>query len=120
MDEFVQELRDDGGSADVFFADATSEKDMSSLINTIENDIGPTECAVYNVGAQMGNIELEKTSLFKYQLALSMGAVGPFLMAKMCCPHMTKRGRGTMIFTSATAAFRGNEMQHAHTAAMGT
>ena len=50
---------------------------MSSLINTIENDIGPIECAVYNVGAQMGNIELEK-SLFKYQLALSMGAVGPF------------------------------------------
>tara|TARA_A100001015_G_scaffold321252_1_gene451027 strand:+ start:3021 stop:3797 length:777 start_codon:yes stop_codon:yes gene_type:complete len=119
MDEFVQELRDEGGLADVFFADATKEEDMSSLIETIEKDVGPIECAVYNVGAQMGNIPIEKTSLFKYQLALSMGAVGPFLMAKMLSPHMIKRGRGTMIFTSATAAFRGNEMQHAHTAAMG-
>jgi NAD(P)-dependent dehydrogenase (short-subunit alcohol dehydrogenase family) len=119
MDEFVSKLKDQGGQASVFFADATKEEDITSLIDKIETNVGPIECAVYNVGAQMGNIPLEKTSMYKYQLALKMGAVGPFLMAKTLSPYMTKRGRGTMIFTSATAAFRGNEMQHAHTAAMG-
>ncbi len=34
-------------------------------------------------------------------------------------PYMIKRGTGTLIFTSATAAYRGNAGQHAHAAAMG-
>ena len=32
---------------------------------------------------------------------------------------MLKRGHGTIIYTSATAAYRGNSGQHAHTMAMG-
>ena len=32
---------------------------------------------------------------------------------------MRRRGAGTLLFTSSTAAFRGNAGQHAHSAAMG-
>lgn len=40
-------------------------------------------------------------------------------MAKEVAPAMLARGHGTMIFTSSTAAYRGNREQHAHTMAMG-
>ena len=37
----------------------------------------------------------------------------------MLCPLMEKRGKGTFLVTSATAAMRGNKTQHSHAAAMG-
>ena len=92
---------------------------MGELIETIERDVGPIEVAIYNIGAQVGSRSLEKTSYRIFNLALSMGAIGAFALAKEVSPHMIKRGKGTIIYTSATAAYRGNAGQHAHTAAMG-
>ena len=48
-----------------------------------------------------------------------MGSLGAFALAKELAPYMIKRGRGTLLFTGATAGYRGNPFQHAHTAAMG-
>jgi len=75
--------------------------------------------AIYNIGAQVGNRSLEKTSYRIFTMALSMGAVGAFALAKELSPYMIERGKGTIIYTSATSAYRGNAGQHAHTAAMG-
>ena len=92
---------------------------MAKLIEHIESDVGPIHVAVYNIGAQVGNRSLEKTSYRIFNMALGMGAVGAFALAKECSPRMVQRGHGTLIYTSATAAYRGNKGQHAHTAAMG-
>ena len=92
---------------------------MAEVIETIEHNIGPIEIAVYNIGAQVGSRSLEKTSYRVFNLALSMGAVGAFALAKELSPYMVARGNGTLIYTSSTAAYRGNAGQHAHTAAMG-
>eukprot|EP01045_Picozoa_sp_COSAG04_P017058 COSAG04_NODE_1482_length_6564_cov_3.075019_1_plen_295_part_00 len=119
FEEFVQELRDAGGEATAFFANGTEPEEVGELIETIERDVGPIEVAIYNIGAQVGSRSLEKTSYRIFNLALSMGAVGAFALAKEVSPHMIKRGKGTIIYTSATAAYRGNAGQHAHTAAMG-
>ena len=78
----------------------------------------PAPHPFYNIGAQVGSRSLEKTSYRIFNLALSMGAIGAFALAKEVSPHMIKRGKGTIIYTSATAAYRGNAGQHAHTAAM--
>lgn len=43
---------------------------------------------------------------------------GAFALAKEVAPYMLSRGGGTIIYTSATAAYRGNAGQHAHTMAM--
>jgi len=45
--------------------------------------------------------------------------MGGFILAKEVAPYMVARGHGTLIYTSATAAYRGNAGQHAHTMAMG-
>ena len=51
-------------------------------------------------------------------MAWRMGSLGAFSLAKEVAPYMLARGSGTIIYTSATAAYRGNAGQHAHTAAM--
>jgi len=51
-------------------------------------------------------------------MAWRMGSLGAFALAKEVAPYMLSRGGGTIIYTSATAAYRGNAGQHAHTMAM--
>ena len=48
-----------------------------------------------------------------------MADLGLFRTAKVMMPKMVKRGKGTLIVTSATAAMRGNKNQHSHATAMG-
>jgi NAD(P)-dependent dehydrogenase (short-subunit alcohol dehydrogenase family) len=50
-----------------------------------------------------------------FEMAWKMGSLGAFALAKEVSPYMVKRGGGTIIYTSATAAYRGNSGQHAHT-----
>ena len=97
----------------------TVPEETAELVETIEKDVGPIDVAVYNIGAQVGSRTLEKTSYRIFNLALSMGAIGAFALAKELSPYMVARGKGTLIYTSSTAAYRGNAGQHAHTAAMG-
>lgn len=116
---FVQSVRDEGGRAEAFFADGSSPQQVAELVASVERDVGPIACAVYNVGAQMGVHALDATSVADLENALSLGVIGAFALAKAVAPFMLERGHGALIFTSSTAAFRGNTGQHAHTAAMG-
>jgi len=118
FEQFAQTIRDGGGIASTFYADGTDPEQIRSVVNEIEASKGPIEIAVYNIGAQVGFLSLDKTSYRIYELAWRMGSLGAFAIAKEVSPAMLHRGRGTIIYTSATAAFRGNAGQHAHTAAM--
>ena len=100
------------------YADGTKPEEMGPLVASVENDVGPIHVMVYNIGAQVGVRSVEQTSYRIFEMAWRMGSLGAFVGAKEVAPHMLKRGGGTMIFTSATAALRGNQGQHAHTAAM--
>ena len=120
MDSFLKMLRETIGiTGYAYYADATNPEDIASVVRAVEESVGPIHVAVYNVGAQIGNRSVEKTSYRIFDLALKLGAFGAFAMAKEVVPFMEKRGKGSLIFTSATAAFRGNRGQHAHAAAMG-
>ena len=82
-------------------------------------DIGPIEVVVFNLGAQIGNRALADTSYKVFELGWRMATFALFRVASAVCPRMEKRGKGTLIVTSATAAVRGNAGQHSHAAAMG-
>ena len=98
---------------------AIEEDAIEARINAIEADIGPIEVVVYNLGAQIGDRSLAKTSYKAFEMGWKMATFGLFRAASAVCPAMAERGKGTFLVTSATSAVRGNAGQHSHAAAMG-
>jgi NAD(P)-dependent dehydrogenase (short-subunit alcohol dehydrogenase family) len=118
LDRLVDEIKSQGGSATGFMLNIVEESSIEQLVEKVENDIGPIEVAVFNLGAQIGNRALANTSLKAFETGWRMATFGLFRLAVVLFPHMVKRGKGTLLVTSATAARRGNAGQHSHAAAM--
>lgn len=119
LQKLVGDIQAEGGDATGFLLDATQEDVIESRIAQVEEDIGPIEVVVFNLGAQIGNRALADTSYKMFELGWRMATFALFRVAKELAPRMEARGSGTFLVTSATAAMRGNAGQHSHAAAMG-
>jgi NAD(P)-dependent dehydrogenase (short-subunit alcohol dehydrogenase family) len=119
LDELVEAIRSDGGSATGFLLNAVEPGTIEERVAAIEAEIGPIEVAVYNLGAQIGDRALKDTSAKAFETGWRMATFGLFRLASALLPRMEARGKGTLLVTSATAAMRGNAGQHSHAAAMG-
>lgn len=117
--KLVADIEADGGTASGFLLNAVEPDAIEDRIAAVENDIGPIEVVVFNLGAQIGNRSLAETSYKQFELGWQMATFALFRVASCVCPLMVERGGGTILVTSATAAMRGNGGQHSHTAAMG-
>jgi NAD(P)-dependent dehydrogenase (short-subunit alcohol dehydrogenase family) len=115
----VNEIVLAGGTASGFLLNASEPDALEERITAVEADIGPIEVVVFNLGAQIGDRALADTSYKAFELGWRLATFGLFRVATVVCPLMEKRGKGTILVTSATAAVRGNEGQHSHAAAMG-
>jgi NAD(P)-dependent dehydrogenase (short-subunit alcohol dehydrogenase family) len=119
LDRLVEAIVSDGGSATGYLLDATAPGSIEERVAAIEADVGPIEVVVYNLGAQIGDRALKDTSLKAFETGWRLGTLGLFRLASAVCPLMERRGQGTILVTSSTAAVRGNAGQHSHAAAMG-
>ncbi len=119
LNKLVSEIEAVGGSASAHLLNAVDEDAIENLVASVESDIGPIEVVLYNLGSQIGNRSLEKTTLKVFELGWRMATFGLFRVAKVVFPRMEERGRGTLLVTSATASVRGNAGQHSHAASMG-
>ncbi len=119
LDRLVKNIKDQEGSANGYIMNAIEDNAIEEVITSIESDIGPIEVLVYNLGAQTGMKLLDQTSHKEFEWGWRMASFGLFRAAKVLCPLMVERGKGTFLVTSATAAMRGNMNQHSHAAAMG-
>ena len=102
----VDRIKAEGGQAHGFGSDARKEEDMVELLAKIERDIGTVEVAVFNVG---GNVRfpIRETTTRVYIKVWEMTALGGFHLGREAAKVMVPRGRGTIIFTGATASVRG-------------
>ena len=108
LQPLVDAIRADGGQAHGFGSDARSEEQMVSLVQQIERDIAPIEVAVFNIGANV-RFNITDTTARVYQKVWEMACFSGFLMGREVARVMLPRGRGTIIFTGATASLRGRE-----------
>lgn len=115
----VQEIEAEGGVASGFLLNATEDNSIEDRVTAIEDEIGPIEVAVFNLGAQIGDRALADTSYKAFELGWRLATFALFRLASTVLPRMEARGHGTLLVTSATAAIRGNAGQHSHAAAMG-
>ncbi|MEM9668848.1 MAG: SDR family NAD(P)-dependent oxidoreductase [Pseudomonadota bacterium] len=119
LQRLVEGIKSAGGDATGFLMNAIDDNAIEDRITHVEANIGPIEVVIYNLGAQIGDRDLEDTSYKAFEMGWRLGTFGLFRLAKTLCPIMVERGSGTIIVTSATAAVRGNAGQHSHAAAMG-
>ena len=106
LQPLVDEIRAAGGEAHGFASDARKEEAVAELVETIERDIGPIEAFVFNIRANVPCSILDETAR-KYFKIWEMACFSAFLTAQAVARRMVVRGRGTILFTGATAGLRG-------------
>ncbi len=102
----VERIQAEGGQARAFGSDARDEAAMALLVQTIEAEVGPIEVAVFNIGANV-RFNVTDTTERVYRKVWEMGALAGFLMGRDVAKAMLPRGRGTILYTGATASLRG-------------
>jgi NAD(P)-dependent dehydrogenase (short-subunit alcohol dehydrogenase family) len=102
----TDEIRAAGGEARGFGSDARKEDEVVELFETVEREVGPVEVFVFNIGANVNFSILEMTERV-YRKVWEMAAYAGFLTGREAARAMVPRGKGTMIFTGATASLRG-------------
>lgn len=106
LESLVSDIQSDGGTAHAFGCDARSEEQMVALFSDIERDIGPIDVVVFNIGANV-RFSITETTERVYRKVWEMAALSGFLTGREAAKAMLPRGRGTIIFTGATASLRG-------------
>lgn len=106
LQPLVDSIIAEGGKAHGFASDARKEEDVAALVEQIESSIGPIEAFIFNIGANVPCSILEETAR-KYFKIWEMACFSGFLTSQAVARRMVKRGRGTILFTGATAGMRG-------------
>jgi len=107
LQPLVDQITAQGGRALAFGLDARREDEVVNLFQHIEADIGPIDVLVFNVGGNVRFPVLETTAQ-KYFKVWEMCALAGFLAGREAARVMLPRGRGTILFTGATASVRGS------------
>lgn len=118
LEALAADIRAAGHQARAFPGDARVEEDMVALFNTVEAEVGPVEVAVFNIGANV-NFPIAETTVRVYTKVWEMACLSGFLMGREAAKRMAPRGRGTIIFTGATASLRGGSGYAAFSGAKG-
>ncbi|SDT02567.1 Short-chain dehydrogenase [Halopseudomonas xinjiangensis] len=108
LQPLVEQIHSVGGVAHPFACDARSEEQTVELFTRIERDIGPIEVLVFNIGANV-RFSITETTERVYRKVWEMAALAGFLAGREAARVMLERGRGTIIFTGATASLRGGK-----------
>ena len=108
LEAVAQSIRDAGGAAHAYGVDARSEDEMVALFATIERDIGPLEVVVFNIGANV-RFGIRETTARVFTKVWEMACFAGFLAGREAANVMVPRGRGSILFTGATASVRGRD-----------
>lgn len=108
LEALAAEIRSSGQDARAFGVDARQEADMIALVDRIEAELGPLEIVVFNIGANV-RFDLTATTAQVFSKVWEMACFAGFLAAREAARVMTPRGRGSILFTGASASLRGKE-----------
>lgn len=108
LEQTARDIRAAGGTAHAFGVDARSEDEMAGLFNRIEREVGPLEVVVFNIGANV-RFPIRETTTRVFHKVWEMACFAGFLAGREAARVMVPRGRGTILFTGATASVRGRD-----------
>ena len=116
LEALAGDIRKAGGKAQAFGVDARDEAEMVALFDKVEAEVGQLEVVVFNIGANV-RFTLTETTSRVFHKVWEMACFSGFLTGREAARVMTPRGRGTILFTGATASMRGGKMYSAFASA---
>ena len=99
------EIKAAGGNAVEVPADVGDRAQVESAFQSIRERLGPIGVLIYNAGSGAFGTIADITPE-QYESSWRVNAFGAFVSAKQVVPDMIARGRGTILFTGATAGVK--------------
>ena len=90
-----------------YACDATDAAGVAQLFDEVGRDLGAPDLVVFNAGAFQRASVLDIT-VEDFERCWRVGCLGGFLVGQQAARRMVARGRGTILFTGATASLRGS------------
>jgi NAD(P)-dependent dehydrogenase (short-subunit alcohol dehydrogenase family) len=108
--EYLEALADEirrsvGATVLDISCDVSDRTQITEAFRAIRVDLGEPEVLIYNAGSGTFGTVAEITPE-QYEADWRVNALGAFLAAREVAPGMIARGRGTMLFTGATAGVK--------------
>lgn len=101
----VREIEQAGGAACAVRGDVASEPDISRMAATMA-ELGQLSVGVFNAGNNP-RLNLMDMKASEFEATWRTACLGAYLVGREMLKPMLSAGRGTMIFTGATASLRG-------------
>jgi NAD(P)-dependent dehydrogenase (short-subunit alcohol dehydrogenase family) len=101
----ASEIRGTGASVLDVSCDVSDRTQITDAFRTIRAELGEPEVLLYNAGSGKFGTVTEITP-DQYEADWRVNAFGAFLAAREVAPGMIARGRGSMLFTGATAGVK--------------
>lgn len=99
------EIESEGGACEVRGLDARKEEDITAFLTAADRH-APLEACVFNIGANV-NFPILDTTERVFRKVWEMACYGGFLTGREAARLMSPHGKGTILFTGATASMRG-------------
>ena len=99
------EIEAEGGTCVTKAVDARNEEDVKTFLDLAE-ETGPLEVCIFNPGANV-NFPILETTERVFRKVWEMACYGGFLTGREAARLMLPHGKGTILFTGATASLRG-------------
>ena len=109
ISQVVQTISDFGGSAKAIVMDATLEQDVIRLFDCAMSpgrDIAPVDFVVFNAGNNR-RTDFREMEALTFERYWRVGCFGGFLVGREAARRLVPLGRGTVIFSGASASLRG-------------
>ena len=98
----------DNVEARFYPADATRPETLESALSEVTRDLGEIEVLIYNARGDFTACAPLEMSYAELEDIYRLEVVGAFAAARSVLPSMINRSRGSLFFSSATAALRGS------------
>jgi NAD(P)-dependent dehydrogenase (short-subunit alcohol dehydrogenase family) len=116
IERLAEAIVEGGGQALALPTDARDERAVIGLFERLESEHGPVEVAAFNAAA-MFRAPIAEMPADLFEEVWRAGCYAGFLVGREAARRMTPRGRGTILFTGATASLRGGAQFAAFAAA---
>ena len=98
----------DGVEVRFYCADATKPETLESALSAVARDLGEIDVLIYNARGDFTACAPLEMSYAALEDIYRVEVIGAFAAAKSVLPSMIDRSRGSLFFSSATAALRGS------------